>query len=146
MDIEYYKGRAWELVRVIKTEADKILTPILQAEGLSEHQAAIIMAVRNGDSSSISKLAEQLNANQGNFSVTCKKMEQMGLIVRQRSREDERVVTIELTECGEQKAIGLCEKLDSVFQKAEAMPEQFEAIITGFSEMAKILKALNKSN
>jgi len=143
MDTEQSKDKAWELVRIIKTEIDKAVSPILHQVGLSEHQVGIIMATREGDDHSISKLAEHLHANQGNFSAACKKMELMGLIKRKRSVEDERVVTLELTELGEEKAKHICVLLEEMFQKAEVTPAQFETILAGYSETVNVLKKIN---
>jgi DNA-binding MarR family transcriptional regulator len=123
---------------------DKAAAPLLQSAGLSEHQAGIIMAVKHDDAYSISKLAEHLNANQGNFSAACKRLEQMGLLNRKRSREDERVVTLELTALGEEKARQICLLLDEMFRKAEATPEQVETVIAGYSEIVNLLRKINQ--
>jgi DNA-binding MarR family transcriptional regulator len=139
-----YKSQTWELIQKIKKEIDIAISPILHEVGLSEHQAAVIMATKSECSQTISKLAEYFNANQGNFSVTCKKMEQAGLILRKRSREDERVVELKLTEFGEKKLNELKQSLDVLFKKAQVTPEQFETIIAGYNETITVLKKINK--
>ncbi|MCL2036620.1 MAG: MarR family winged helix-turn-helix transcriptional regulator [Oscillospiraceae bacterium] len=146
MVLEYYKDKAWELVRIIKAELTKAVTPILHESGLSEHQVAILMAISEGDFHSVSKLAELLNANQGNFSVACKKLEQLGLVVRKRSKEDERVVELELTKLGTEKVTIFRNKLEEMFKQAEATPQQLESIISGCNETITLLKKINRGN
>jgi DNA-binding MarR family transcriptional regulator len=146
VDVEDYKSKAWELAREIRTEMIKAFTPILNEVGVTEHQASIIMAIKDGDFHTISKLAERLNANQGNFSNTCKKVEQSGLIIRKRSKEDERVVTIELTELGEQKVNELCKGLEKMFQKSQSTSAQMEMIIAGCTEALNLLHKINSQN
>lgn len=137
-----HKGRTWDFIHVIKTEMFKACIPVLQSAGLSEIQAAILIEIESGDSCALGKLAERLNANQGNFSAACKKMEQLGLIVRNRSKEDERVVTPELTELGREKAKAIQDKIDELF-RSNATPEQIEVIIKGYNEALNLFKKIN---
>ncbi|MCL1831314.1 MAG: MarR family winged helix-turn-helix transcriptional regulator [Oscillospiraceae bacterium] len=135
----------WDFFHAFKTEASKAFTPILQEVGLSDIQAGILMEAGFCDTPTVCKLAEHLHANQGNLSATCKKMEQMGLLIRKRSTKDERVVTPELTELGRQKARQLKDKLDSMFLN-HATPEQLQVIIKGSNEMLAVLKKINNSS
>ncbi|MCL1881307.1 MAG: MarR family winged helix-turn-helix transcriptional regulator [Oscillospiraceae bacterium] len=127
---------------VIKTEMAKLWPSLLKEAELSEIQAAILFETKAGNIQTISKVAEQLNTNQGNFSAICKKMEKSGLIIRKRSTEDERVVLLELTELGEEKVKLIQRRFDEICRN-HTTPEQFNAIINGFVETAKLLKRIN---
>ncbi|MDR0197848.1 MAG: MarR family winged helix-turn-helix transcriptional regulator [Oscillospiraceae bacterium] len=145
MDYTHFKTNAWEFVRAIKKEIDKAVAPVLEAEGLSMRQAGIIMGISSGNFRTVGELAEHFSANQGNFSAICKKLEKMGLVNRRRSSEDERVVIIEPTPLGEKKAANICRGMEELFRKAEASPEQLEAIIGGYSETVKLLNKINNN-
>ncbi|MCL2072013.1 MAG: MarR family winged helix-turn-helix transcriptional regulator [Oscillospiraceae bacterium] len=143
MELEHCNGRVWDFVRVIKTEMDKAATPILQSVGLSELQAITVMAVESGDFHTIGRLSEKLNTNQGNFSASCKRLEQMGLITRKRSSDDERVVMLELTELGKEKANTIHSKLCEMFKKARLTQPQLETIMAGYNEAVNLFKKIN---
>jgi DNA-binding MarR family transcriptional regulator len=140
--LENSRSKAWDFFHALKTEMFKAWAPVLQSLGLTEIQAAILIEIESGNSCTVGQLAERLNANQGNFSSLCKKMEQMGLIVRSRSREDERVVTPELTSLGKEKAREIHDALDKMF-RTNATPEQTEIIIRGYEEALNLFKKIN---
>ncbi|MDR0223028.1 MAG: MarR family winged helix-turn-helix transcriptional regulator [Oscillospiraceae bacterium] len=144
MDYAHFKANAWEFVRAVKKEIDKAVAPILEAEGLSMHQAGIIIGISSGDFRTIGELAEHFSVNQGNFSAICKKLEKMGLVSRRRSSDDERVVIIELTELGKEKTANVCKGMEELFRKADASPEQLETIIAGYGAIIGLLNKINK--
>ena len=75
----------------------------------------------------------------------CKGMEKEGLIKRIRSNEDERVVTLSLTDQGEktiEKLYSKSEIFDDVFKDVPI--EKLQAIINGFHELDELLKTISK--
>ena len=77
-----------------------LYTPWLKPLGLTYTQYIVFLVLWEKDGYSVGELCEKLMLDNGTLSPLLKKLEQAGYIVRQRSREDERVVVVSLTEAG----------------------------------------------
>ncbi len=77
-----------------------LYTPYLKPLGLTYTQYLVLMVLWERDGLTVGDLCETLLLDNGTLSPLLKKMEQAGYVTRQRSREDERVVVISLTEAG----------------------------------------------
>lgn len=75
--------------------------PFLEPLGLTYTQYIAMMVFWEHKSISVGKLGEMLCLDSGTLTPMLKKMENAGLITRQRAQEDERVVTVRITEKGE---------------------------------------------
>lgn len=96
-------------------------TPYLKPLGLTYTQYLVLMVLWEKDAITVSELCRKLNLDNGTVTPLLKKMEKTGLILRRRNTQDERVVTITLTDEGyemEEKAknipneMGHCLKLE----------------------------------
>ena len=77
-----------------------LYTPFLKELGLTYTQYIVMLVLWEKDGVSVSEIGEKLMLDNGTLSPLLKKMESAGLIGRSRSREDDRVVEITLTEEG----------------------------------------------
>jgi DNA-binding MarR family transcriptional regulator len=77
-----------------------LYTPVLKPLGLTYTQYIVFLVLWEKDGLTIGELGEKLLLDNGTLSPLLKKMEQAGYVRRERSREDERVVVITLTEAG----------------------------------------------
>ena len=77
-----------------------LYTPWLKPLGLTYTQYIVLLVLWEKDGISVTEIGEKLMLDNGTLSPLLKKLEQAGCITRQRSREDERVVVIRLTESG----------------------------------------------
>ena len=77
-----------------------LYTPWLKPLGLTYTQYIVFLVLWEKDGVSVTEIGERLMLDNGTLSPLLKKMEQAGNIERRRSREDERVVIITLTEAG----------------------------------------------
>ena len=77
-----------------------LYTPYLKPLGLTYTQYIVFLVLWEKDGLTVGELGDALMLDNGTLSPLLKKMEQAGYIERQRSREDERVVVITLTEEG----------------------------------------------
>ncbi|MCR4963732.1 MAG: MarR family transcriptional regulator [Firmicutes bacterium] len=77
-----------------------LYTPWLKPLGLTYTQYIVFLVLWEKDGVSVSEIGEKLMLDNGTLSPLLKKMEQAGYIRRRRSREDDRVVEITLTEAG----------------------------------------------
>ena len=77
-----------------------LYTPWLKPLGLTYTQYIVLLVLWEKDGLSVTEIGKRLMLDNGTLSPLLKKLEQSGYVERQRSREDERVVTITLTEAG----------------------------------------------
>ncbi len=77
-----------------------LYTPLLQPLGLTYTQYLVFLVLWEQDGIPVSAIGEKLMLDNGTLSPLLKKLQQAGYIERQRSKEDERVVVITLTEKG----------------------------------------------
>ncbi len=77
-----------------------LYTPYLRPLGLTYTQYLVFLVLWEKDGLTVTELGEKLMLDNGTLSPLLKKLERGGYLERRRSREDERVVTITLTDAG----------------------------------------------
>ncbi|AUO22227.1 MULTISPECIES: MarR family winged helix-turn-helix transcriptional regulator [Pseudomonas] len=78
----------------------KVYKPLLQALGLTYPQYLAMMVLWEEDGLTVGEISNRLLTDPGSLTPLLKRLEAEGLLSRTRSREDERVVVVELTEAG----------------------------------------------
>ena len=78
----------------------KVYKPLLQALGLTYPQYLAMMVLWEQDGLTVGEISTRLLTDPGSLTPLLKRLEVEGLLSRTRSREDERVVIVELTEQG----------------------------------------------
>ena len=78
----------------------KVYKPLLQALGLTYPQYLAMMVLWQKDGLTVGEISSQLLTDPGSLTPLLKRLEVEGMLTRTRSREDERVVIVELTEKG----------------------------------------------
>ena len=108
-----------------------LYTPWLKPLGLTYTQYIVFLVLWEKDALSVTEIGEKLILDNGTLSPLLKKMEQAGYIERRRSREDERVVFVTLTEAGR-----------ALQEKAKDVPAKVAGCIDLPPEKAQTLYAL----
>ncbi len=88
----------------------KVYKPLLQALGLTYPQYLAMMVLWEEDRLTVGEISSRLLTDPGSLTPLLKRLEAEGLLSRTRSREDERVVVVELTAAGralQDKAMGI---------------------------------------
>ncbi len=78
----------------------KLYKPLLEALGLTYPQYLVLLVLWEQDGLTVSALGERLSLDSGTLTPLLKRMEQSGLLARQRSAQDERRVEVTLTAAG----------------------------------------------
>ncbi|QLL11607.1 MarR family winged helix-turn-helix transcriptional regulator [Pseudomonas chlororaphis] len=78
----------------------KVYKPLLQELGLTYPQYLAMMVLWEQDGLTVGEISSRLLTDPGSLTPLLKRLEAEGLLSRTRSREDERVVIIELSEQG----------------------------------------------
>ncbi|RPD94286.1 MarR family transcriptional regulator [Aureibaculum marinum] len=81
-------------------EVIKQYRPILNELGLTYPQYLVMLVLWEEGSQNVSEIGNQLFLDSGTLTPLLKRLEQKNIIVRKRNPEDERIVTISLTEKG----------------------------------------------
>ena len=105
-----------------------LYTPWLKPLGLTYTQYIVFLVLWERDGISVTEIGERLMLDNGTISPLLKKMEQAGYVERRRSREDDRVVEITLTEAGR-----------ALQEKAKDVPARVAGCIDLPPEKAKAL-------
>lgn len=75
-------------------------TPYFRELGITYTQYIVFMALWQEDNQTVSEICSKLYLDSGTLTPLLKKMEQSGWLTRARSKEDERIVRISLTDKG----------------------------------------------
>ena len=78
----------------------KIYAPLLARLGLTYPQYLVMLVLWQEDGLTVRALGEQLHLNSGTLTPMLKRMEQAGLVRRNRDKKDERLVRTGLTQAG----------------------------------------------
>lgn len=103
-------------------------TPLLKPLGITYTQYIVFMVLWEELEISVGNLGKKLHLDNGTLTPMLKKMEDSGLITRNRDSQDERVVVVKLTEKGE-----------SLKELAKDIPKQMGACLSISDEDAKSL-------
>jgi DNA-binding MarR family transcriptional regulator len=113
----------------------KMYKPLLAALDLTYPQYLVMLVLWENDGLSVSTLGERLYLDSGTLTPLLKRMEQSGLLIRQRSAEDERRVEVTLTTQGRRlkaraAAIPPCvgEALACPLPELQALTQQIQQI------------------
>ena len=108
-----------------------LYTPWLKPLGLTYTQYIVFLVLWEKDGISVSETGEKLMLDNGALSPLLKKMGQAGYVARHRSRDDDRVVEITLTDAGR-----------ALQEKAKDVPGRVAGCIDLPAEKAQTLYAL----
>lgn len=78
----------------------RLYRPLLDALGLTYPQYLAMMVLWEEDGLTVGEISSRLLTDPGSLTPLLKRLEAEGLLSRTRSREDERVVVVELTDTG----------------------------------------------
>ncbi len=108
-----------------------LYSPWLKPLGLTYTQYIVLLVLWEKDGISVSEIGEKLMLDNGTLSPLLKKMEQAGYVARRRSRSDDRVVEITLTDEGR-----------VLQEKAKDVPRKVAGCIDLPAEKARMLYEL----
>lgn len=109
-----------------------LYTPYLKELGLTYTQYIVFLVLWERDGVSVGELGQRLCLDNGTLTPLLKKLEQAGYLIRSRSAQDERVVTISLTDRGaalKDQAKDIPLKVGSCIPLSEADAAELYAIL-----------------
>lgn len=106
----------------------RLYKPMLDRMGITYPQYLVLSALAEHDGLTIGAIADRLSLESSTVTPPVKRLEQAELVVRQRSREDERQVNVFLTEAGrrllgESRCLG-----DALVERSRMSPEAVQTL------------------
>ena len=130
-------------LRKIMRAADLHSQKLMKESGLTAPQLLVMQAIEREGSPSTSTLARQISVSQATMTRIIDRLERAGLVRRQKSSMDKRVVNISLTEPGRKKLETAPEPLQGEFlrefRKLEAWEQQM--LKSSLSRIATMMDA-----
>ena len=113
-------------------------TPVLKPLGLTYTQYIVMLVLWEEDGLGVGEICRRLHLDSGTLTPLLKKLEEAGLVARSRSRNDERVVLIFLTEAGRALRERALSVPGQVGQCIAVAPEEAQAL---YGLLYRILEA-----
>lgn len=107
------------------TNAYRVSLPEL---GLTYPQFITLVALWETNGLTVSELGQRLHLDSGTLSPLLKRLEKMGLVERRRSADDERRVSLHLTDAGHSLETRAAEVQRSIFEAIQMSPEEAETL------------------
>ncbi|HIY56863.1 MAG TPA: MarR family transcriptional regulator [Candidatus Tetragenococcus pullicola] len=106
----------WQMMKTIHDAKKWVVSPFSKELGITPLQLQAMIEIQENGELSLNQLAAKLDANSGNTSTMCKKMEINGFLVRQRREDDERFISLFLTEKGKAVLNDLDRRIEETYQ------------------------------
>ncbi len=116
--------------------------PYLDKLGITYPQYLVLLVLWEAESLPVNDIAKKLILNTNTITPLLKRMEQLGLIKRQRSEKDERKVLVELTENGvklKEEAAKIPEELAKSLLKSKLSVEELISLKDQLNEIISVL-------
>ncbi|GAB6988899.1 MarR family winged helix-turn-helix transcriptional regulator [Paenibacillus pini] len=127
-------------------EITKLYQPYLDKLGVTYSQYLVLLVLWERGSCTVSQLGEALYLDSGTLTPLLKRIQTAGLIVRERSIQDERKVIITLTEAG----LKLRDKAQSIPESMQKdiciSSEEFNDLLTQFNHLLERVHETNRKH
>lgn len=144
IEADHYRFEIFQKSLQIKNGLDQLIAPVTQKHGISPLSTAIMCYLNCSEDITMNQLYKTFNFNQGNTSSLCKKLEKDGFLIRERKKEDERLVELHLTEKGKKTIESIEKDLEELNKIASSISkEEWETALKGLDSLSKIIQTLN---
>lgn len=109
--------------------------PLLAELGLTYPQYLVMLILWETDSIEVNRITELLHMDTGTVSPMLKRLEAAGLVVRQRSGDDERKVIISLTKAGQKLKVKAATVPAELFCKTGLTIEEYGRLKADLSQL-----------
>ncbi|MGG1687146.1 MULTISPECIES: MarR family winged helix-turn-helix transcriptional regulator [Bacillales] len=125
-------------------EITKMYRPYLNQLDITYPQYLVLLVLWEKHETTVKALGAELYLDSGTLTPLLKRMEEAGLVMRERSKEDERRVMVRLTSKGE----GLREEAsiipDAMAANSGLSKEEFTKALSGFQQLLDHIHSVNE--
>lgn len=114
----------------------RLYNPSLEKYNLTYPQYLILVSLYDLGTISVKRIGEELDLASNTLTPLLKRMEQRGLLARERSKEDERIVLLTLTESGKKLREEACDLPQILLEKSQLSDDEW-------STLTKLLEKLH---
>ncbi len=125
----------------LSREVIKLYKPILDKYNLTYTQYIAMLVIWEEEKIIFKELGKQLHLDSGTLTPVVNKLVAMGLVIKYRNKEDDRVVTVELTEAGRSLKEDM---LDVPDQVSCAFKGDIEDVVMLKEYLDKLLNTIDK--
>lgn len=118
----------------------KVYKPLLHELGLTYPQYLTMLVLWERDGMTVGEISTRLLTDPGSLTPLLKRLEAEGMLSRTRSRDDERVVIVQLTEQGRALREQACSVPDSILRASGQGEKDLQALQTHLLELRKNLQ------
>jgi len=145
-DIGHFQLDLFQNFIKLKNNMDQLILPITQKYQLTPFGVVILYLINKNKDITIGNIQKRLHVNQGNLSSICKKLEMQGYLLRNRSKKDERVVTLSLTQNGQEILDSICKEICNLKFLLEEIPkERLHSAQQGLRDLVDLFLTLNEA-
>ncbi|MBQ7033069.1 MAG: MarR family transcriptional regulator [Clostridia bacterium] len=144
MTASAYGASIWRFSRILNDCLSKTLRPIARRYGITQAQAQLIFSVHYDKEATVGTIAQRLGLARTNASAMCKKLAGMGFLRRKRREDDERIVSLTLTENGRSAARAIERRIEKIYRKKFVDMQKIEKLTLTFEEISNLLKEENE--
>ena len=121
-------------IYALSREITAMYRPLLDELGLTYPQYLVLLVLWEEEHQTVNQLGEKLRLDSGTLTPLLKRLEQKGIVIRNRSTVDERVVNVSLTREGK-----------ALKNKAVCIPEQLaDSLTITIDELVQLRSIINK--
>lgn len=118
----------------------KVYKPLLQELGLTYPQYLTMLVLWEKDGMTVGEISTRLLTDPGSLTPLLKRLEVEGLLSRTRSKDDERVVIVQLTEQGRALRTRACSVPDSILRASGQAEKDLQTLQAHLLELRKNLQ------
>lgn len=146
MDLSTFKRELFTVTYDVQKILHETMAPVCQQHGLTLQQMHVLMELVRTPGLTAGQLSDRAGILRTNFPSVCRKLEDRGLIERQRSQTDRRSLKLRVTDEGRALLADVDGEVQRRYGEAFAAepPETFDAIIGGFRALADFSKKLGR--
>lgn len=121
-------------IYALSREITNLYRPLLDKLDITYPQYLVLLILWEHKEQTVNQIGRKLQLDNGTLTPLLKRLEQKGVLVRTRSKADERVVIVSLTTAGEE-----------IKEKAKCIPERLiESLNISSEELAQLKSSIDK--
>lgn len=138
MDIAVFRRELFAIAYDLQKILHETIAPICQQRGLTLQQMHVLVELVRTPGLTAGQLSDRAGILRTNFSSVCRKLEDRGLVERQRSTTDKRSLRLRVTDEGRALLASIDDEVQRRYGAAFAAepPETFESILEGFQALS----------
>jgi len=121
-------------------EFNKLYASVLQPFGLTYPQYLVLLSLWEKDGVTVKALGEELHLGTGTLTPMLSRMEANGWIRKERSKEDERKVCIQLQEKAYEEKLAITQKVAKTIESCNIEQNEYEQLMQQLNTLNQKLK------